>query len=117
LVWALLFAGISVAAAMLLSRVNVPPLVRYALPVTCVLLGAMYFRTVVRDLQTSTDELQRRLHLEASVGACAGLYIAMMAYPAFQKAALLPPLDPFAVLVLLVLLYGAGYAIARNRYR
>jgi hypothetical protein len=115
LVWAVLFAGLSVAAG-LLSRTDMPLLLRYTLPAVCVLLGGAYFRALFRDFQSSTDELQRRLHLEAAVGACAGLYVAMMVYPAFHNTGLVPRLDPFAVLLLLVLLYGAGYAAARRRY-
>jgi hypothetical protein len=101
---------------MLMSRVEFPPAVRYALPVGCVLLGGAYFRTVFRDFRTSADELQRRINLEAAVGACVGLYIAMVVYPVFRKAGVVGPLEPLSVLILLIVFYAAGYSLAKRRY-
>lgn len=117
MVLAILFMGVSVGVASMLPHLAVPAGVRYTLPIGCVVLGIAYFWAMFRDFRSSTDELQRRINLEAAVGACAGVYVAMVVYPVFQKAGVLGALDPLAVLLLLIGLYMGGYVVAKWRYR
>ena len=116
LIWAFLFLAATVGVMRVL-RLELPTAIRYALPAGPVLLGVVYFRILFRDLPRMTDELQRKLHFEAAVGTCAGVYIAMIVYPLFQRAGLIGTLDPLVVLILMSVLYTAGYSVAKRRYQ
>jgi hypothetical protein len=115
--WAVVFMGTAVGASSVMSAVQLPAAVRYTLPLLCVLAGIAYFRVLFRDFRRYTDELQRRINLEAAVGTCVGIYVAMVVYPVFHKAGLIGPLNYVHVLLLLIVMYAAGYAVAMRRYR
>jgi hypothetical protein len=48
---------------------------------------------------------------------CVGMFGALMVYPVFRKAGLMPELDSASALLLMIGLFFAGYIAARRRYR
>ena len=117
LVSAVLFFASLGLAAVTLGRDDLWPGVRYLVPVLCLGAGVAYVKTMLRDLRARSDELQLRIYLESTALTSHGLFVAMLVYPAFQKAGLVGPLDYSVVLFLLVGLGLGGFLVASRRYR
>lgn len=117
MLWAIVF-GVSLAiGAVVLHRLNVPPVVRYLIPAVPLLAGLLYMRTMVTDIHHQMDELQLRISLEAAAVVVCGLFIIMCVYPQLEAAHLVGPLDYSTVLVLIGVLGLVGYLRAVWRYR
>jgi hypothetical protein len=116
-IWAAMFFLSLGLAALTLGRQDLWPGVRYAVPIVCLGAGLGYIKTMLRDLRSQSDELQLRIYLESTAITSHGLFVAMLVYPAFEKAGLVGPLDYSMVLVLLVALGMGGYLMASRRYR
>ena len=117
MIWGGLFLIVVVLTSVGLSRVEVPTALRYALPVASTLVGVAYMRSALADLRRQSDELQLRIYLESTAVTCHGLFIAVLVYPAFEKAHLVGPMDYSVVLLLLIALTTAGFVLASRRYR
>lgn len=116
LIWAGLFL-LSLVLSSVASHVEMPAVLRYALPIASALVGLAYVRSALADLRRQSDELQLRIYLEASAVTCHGLFIALLVYPVFEKAHMVGPIDYSVVLFLLIGMAVAGYLVAVRRYR
>src|SRR5882724_9343510 len=85
-VWALLFFFSQGLGTIVLSRAWVPPPYTYAVAAAPLIAGVFYIASVVSDIRTRMDELQRRIYLEAAAVTVCGLFLITMVYPLLEKA-------------------------------
>ncbi len=64
-----------------------------------------------------TDELQRRIHLEALAIAFPTTAVAVLAAEYLQKAGAIAEIKADYILMTMLVLWGVGFAIAWRRYR
>jgi hypothetical protein len=92
------------------------PGIRLALvlvPVTAWVFALLFYYRLIRQL----DELQRQIHLEALAFAFTGLAVAIIACEYLRKAGFISLLKPDHVLMMMVILWPLGFAIAWRRYQ
>lgn len=115
--WALAMGFSAAGAVLLLALVHGGPLaLRIAAILVPLACGGMYIRYLVRDMQR-LDELQLRIHLEATATACVGLFVAAIVFPVVQMAGFAGRLQAYQVVFALVALVLFGYLNATRRYR
>lgn len=78
---------------------------------------AVWAIVVLVDAVRSMDELQRRIHVEASVYALGATALLTFGYGFLEVYAELPRLSMFVVWPLIALAYWGGGAFARRAYR
>ncbi len=117
MVWVAVFAASLPVGVAVHRRMDVPPLLGYLLAAIPLLAGAMYMRTMVRDVREQMDELQIRIYLEAATISLCGLFVVVCSYQLIEKAGLAGPLNGTIVILLMVGFGLIGYWRAVRRYR
>lgn len=100
----------------LLEKQQLPQAVRLALvlvPVTAWIFALIGFRQLIQQ----SDELMRRIHLEALAFAFSGLGIAIVTCEYLRKAGFISLLKPDHVLMMMIVLWPLGFVIAMRRYK
>ncbi len=105
-----------IVVSWLLETQELGPALRLALvlaPVTAWIFALLAYFRLIQQL----DELQRRIHLEALAIAFSGLAVAIFACEYLRKAGFISFLKPDYVLMMMLILWPLGFAIAWRRYR
>jgi hypothetical protein len=82
-------------------------------PVSAWIFALISYSRLIQRL----DEMQRRIHLEALAFAFSGLAVAMIGCEYMRKAGFISALKPDYVLMMMMVLWPIGFAIAWRRYR
>jgi hypothetical protein len=83
------------------------------IPVTAWIFALLAYYRLFRQL----DELQRCVHLEALAFAFTGLALAIVACEYLRKAGFISLLKPDYVLLMMLILWPLGFALAWRRYQ
>jgi hypothetical protein len=105
-----------IVVSWLLERRELSPALRLALaalPVIAWVFSLISYSRLIQHL----DEMQRRIHLEALAFAFSGLAVAIFACEYLRKAGFITALKPDYVLMMMLILWPLGFAIAWRRYR
>jgi hypothetical protein len=105
-----------IVVSWLLERQELSPALRLALaalPVIAWVFSLISYSRLIQHL----DEMQRRIHLEALAFAFSGLAVAIIACEYLRKAGFITALKPDYVLMMMLILWPLGFAIAWRRYR
>jgi hypothetical protein len=78
--------------------------------------GVIFVLAVLRVVRAISDELQRRIQLEALAFAFPAGFLIVLLLSLFQVSGLIKP-DPWDYWLFLLPMYPAGLAIANRRYR
>ncbi len=105
-----------IVVSWLLETQELGPASRLALALAPVAAWIFTLITYFRLIQ-QLDELQRRIHLEALAFAFSGLAVAIFACEYLRKAGFISMLKPDYVLMMMMILWPLGFAIAWRRYR
>jgi hypothetical protein len=105
-----------IVVSWLLETQELGPVLGLALvlvPVSAWIFALLAYFRLIRQL----DELQRRIHLEALAFAFSGLAVAIFACEYLRKAGFISLLKPDYVLMMMLILWPLGFAIAWRRYQ
>lgn len=105
-----------IAVSWLLGNVELSWIARLGLATIPVIAWVFTLVSYSRLIQ-NLDELQRRVHLDALAFAFTGLAVALLACEYLRKARILTAFKPDYVLMLMLVLWLVGFAIARRRYQ
>lgn len=105
-----------IVVSWLLETQELGPALRLALVLAIVTVWIFTLISYFRLIQ-QLDELQKRIHLEALAFAFSGLAVAIIACEYLRKAGFISALKPDYVLMMMMILWLLGFAIAWRRYR
>lgn len=105
-----------IVVSWLLETQELGPALRLALVLAIVTVWIFTLISYFRLIQ-QLDELQKRIHLEALAFAFSGLAVAIIACEYLRKAGFISALKPDYVLMMMMVLWPIGFAIAWRRYK
>ena len=117
----MIVAGLAFVATYLVARFTLPqpglhPGLKISLCVLPPAAGAVFVLAILRVVRAISDELQRRIQLEALALAFPAGFLVVLLLSLFQMSGLLKP-DPWDYWLFLVPMYPLGLRIANRRYR
>jgi len=117
----MIIAGFVFLATYLTARFALPlpdlhPGLRVGLCVLPPAAGALFVWMILRVVRAISDELQRRIQLEALALAFPAGFLIVLLLSLFQMSGLLKP-DPWDYWLFLLPMYPLGLVIANRRYR
>jgi hypothetical protein len=111
-----LLLGLVIGVSTILERAELSAPVRIGLallPVAAYVACLVSYLGLIRQ----TDELQRRVHLEALAIAFPSTAVLVFAAEYMRKAGLISQFKPDYVLVAMLVLWGVGFLVAWRRYQ
>ena len=116
----MIIAGFVFLASYLMARFTLPrpdlhPLLKIGLCVLPPVAGVIFVLAILQVVRAISDELQRRIQLEALAFAFPAGFLVVLLLSLFQMSGLLKP-DPWDYWLFLLPMYPLGLVIAHRRY-
>lgn len=119
--WTIVISGLALVGSVITVSIllrwteigDLPRLLIALVPVAAYIVFLINFLRLIR----TTDEMQRRIHLEALAIAFPSSAVVIFAFEYLRKAGFVTEFKPDYALVPMIVFWAVGFLIARKRYQ